>query len=99
MIRPVWCHQSMVEPDRPDLSGPAPTVTGMTEIGTDWRVIHGVATTWFDAPSLTAGAALVGRIKELSAEILLAVRATCSRVRVDSNEDAEAVSAAARDLG
>ena len=75
------------------------TVPGMTEIGTDWRVIDGVATAWFDAPSLIEGAALAGRIVELSAEIVVDLRATGMRVRLDSDEHAEAVSAAARDLG
>ncbi|MEX0945953.1 MAG: hypothetical protein WD064_01150, partial [Acidimicrobiia bacterium] len=71
----------------------------MTEIGTDWRVVDGVATAWFDAPSLIEGAALAGRIVELSAEIVVDLRATGMRVRLDSDEHAEAVSAAARDLG
>lgn len=74
-------------------------VPGMAEIGTDWRVVDGVATAWFDAPSLIAGAALAGRIVERSAEIVVDVRATGLRVRLDSGEHAEAVSAAARDLG
>lgn len=38
-------------------SGMGSTVPGMTEIGTDWRVVDGVATAWFDAPSLVEGAA------------------------------------------
>src|SRR5215204_866226 len=71
----------------------------MTETGTDWRVVDGVATAWFDAPSLIEGAALAGRIVELSAEIVVDLRATGMRVRLDSDEHAEAVSAAARDLG
>jgi hypothetical protein len=75
------------------------TVPGMTEIGTDWRVVDGVATAWFDAPSLIEGAALAGRIVELSAEIVVDLRATGMRVRLDSDEHADAVSAAARDLG
>jgi Glyoxalase-like domain len=75
------------------------TVLGMTEIPTDWRVVDGVATAWFDAPSLIEGAALAGRVVELSAEIVVDVRATGARVRLDSDEHAEAVSAAARDLG
>src|SRR5436190_21999793 len=75
------------------------TVPGMTEIGTDWRVVDGVATAWFDAPSLIEGAALAGRIVELSTEIVVDLRATGTRVRLDSDEHAEAVSAAARDLG
>jgi len=72
---------------------------GMTAIGTDWRMVDGVATAWFDAPSLSAGAALTGRIVELSAEIVVDLRATGVRVRLDSGEHAEAVSAAARNLG
>ena len=71
------------------------TVPGMTEIGTDWRVVDGVATAWFDAPSLNEGAVLAGRIVELSAEIVVDLRATGTRVRLDSDEHAEAVSAAA----
>jgi hypothetical protein len=75
------------------------TVPGMTEIGTDWRVVDGVTTAWFDAPSLLDGAALAGRIVELSADIVVDLRATGMRVRLDSDEHAEPVSAAARDLG
>jgi hypothetical protein len=71
----------------------------MTGIGTDWRVVDGVATAWFDAPSLTEGAALAGRVVELSPEIVVDLRATGVRVRLDSDEHAVAVSAAARDLG
>ena len=52
------------------------TVPNMAEIGTDWRVLDGVATAWFDAPSLTEGAALAGRVVELSAETVVDVRAT-----------------------
>ena len=73
-----------------------PTVPGMTEIGTDWRVVDGVATAWFDASSLIEGAALAGRIVDLSAEIVVDLRATGMRVRLDSDEHAEAVSAAVR---
>ena len=72
---------------------------GMTETGTDWRMVDGVVTAWFDAPSLIEGAALAGRILELSPEIVVDLRATGIRVRLDSDEYAEAVSAAARDLG
>jgi hypothetical protein len=71
----------------------------MTEIGADWRVVDGVATAWFDAPSLSKGAVLAGRIVELSAQIMVDLRATGMRVRLDSDEHADAVSAAARDLG
>jgi hypothetical protein len=75
------------------------TVPGMTESGTDWRVVDGVATAWFDAPSLIEGSALAGRIVDVSAEIAVDLRATGMRVRLDSDEHAAAVSAAARDLG
>jgi len=61
------------------------TVPGMTEIGTDWRVVDGVATAWFDAPSLIEGAALAGRIVELSPGIVVDLRATGMRVRLDSD--------------
>ena len=71
----------------------------MTAIGTDWRIVDGVTTAWFDAPSLIDGGALAGRIVELSPEIVVDLRATGLRVRLDSDEYAEAVSAAARDLG
>lgn len=71
----------------------------MAETGTDWRVLDGAATAWFDAPSLTAGAALAGRAVGLSTEIAVDLRATGVRVRLDSDEHAEAVSTAARDLG
>src|SRR5262245_4000893 len=80
-------------------SGMGTTLPGMTEIGTDWRVVDGVATAWFGAPTLTEGAALAGRIVELSAEIVVDLRATGVRVRLDSDERAEAVAAAARDAG
>jgi hypothetical protein len=71
----------------------------MTELGTDWRVVDGVTTAWFDAPSPIDGAAFAGRIVELSAEIVVDLRVTGLRVRLDSDEHAEVVSAAARDLG
>ncbi|WP_315095608.1 VOC family protein [uncultured Cellulomonas sp.] len=75
------------------------TVHGAAEIGTGWRVVDGVRTAWFDASSLGAGAALAGRVAEVSPEILVDLRATGLRVRLDSDEHADAVSAAARDLG
>ncbi|GAA1430336.1 hypothetical protein GCM10009616_14660 [Microlunatus lacustris] len=71
----------------------------MADIASDWRLVDGVATAWFETPSLTAGAALVGRILELSAEAAVDLRATGLQVRLDSAEHARAVSAAARDLG
>lgn len=69
----------------------------MTQTGTGWRRLDGVATAWFDAGSLVEAAALAGRIGESSAAIDL--RATGVRVRVASAEQADAVSAAARNLG
>lgn len=64
-----------------------------------WRRLDGVTTSWFDAPSLIEGAALAQRCVELSAGIGVDVRAGGSRVRLDSPEHAEAVTAAAYDLG
>jgi hypothetical protein len=69
----------------------------MTGTEADWRVVDGATTAWFDAPSLTAGAALAGRVVDLPAAVDL--RATGVRVRLDSDEHAATVSAAARDLG
>jgi hypothetical protein len=74
-------------------------VLGVTGIGADWRLVDGVVTAWFEAPSLVVGAALAGRVVELSAEVVVDVRATGVRVRLDSDEHAGVVSAAARDLG
>ena len=71
----------------------------MAEVGTDWRLVDGVPTAWFDAPSLIEGAALAGRIVDLSAEIVVDLRATGLRVRLDSEQHAQTVSVAARDLG
>ncbi len=71
----------------------------MTEIGTGWRMVDGVATAWFDTPSLIEAAALAGRIVELSGESAIDLRPTGMRVRLDSDEHAEAMSVAARDLG
>ena len=72
---------------------------GMTGTGTDWRNVGGATTAWFDAPSLAEGAALAGRVVELSAGTAVDLRPTGLRVRLDSGEHAEAVSAAARELG
>ncbi|MFC4615674.1 VOC family protein [Cellulomonas algicola] len=71
----------------------------MTDMSADWRVVDGVATAWFDAPSLTAGAALAGRLVDLPGDVAVDVRATGVRVRVAAAGQAGAVSAAARDLG
>lgn len=71
----------------------------MADNGTDWRALDGIATAWFDAPSLIEGAALAGRIVQTSGAALVDLRATGLRVRLASDEHAEAVSAAARDLG
>lgn len=75
------------------------TVPGMTEFRTEWRVLDGVPTAWFEAPSLTAGTALADRILELSADISVDLRATGLRVRLGSPEYMNKVSAAARDQG
>jgi hypothetical protein len=71
----------------------------MTELGTDWRMVDGVATAWFDARSAAEGAALAGRVVDLPGETVVDVRASGVRVRLGSAEQAPAVSAAARELG
>ncbi|MGY4766305.1 VOC family protein [Kribbella sp. CWNU-51] len=71
----------------------------------DWRVLGSGASTWFDAPSQTAGAALVGRIADLAAgRADLDLRAGGVRVQIGASSDldvelARSVSAAAQDLG
>ena len=83
---------------------------GMTGTRTDWRLVDGVMTAWFDAPSLTAGAALARRlptpvvepasvVEPVETGIAVDLRATGVRVRLDAHEHAEAASAAARELG
>jgi len=64
---------------------------------TDWRVLDGARTAWFDAPSLTVGATLAGRVLDQSIEIEL--RSMGVRVRVATTEQSDAVSAAALELG
>ncbi|HEX5202210.1 MAG TPA: VOC family protein [Actinoplanes sp.] len=71
----------------------------MTEIGAGWQWVGGGAAAWFEAPSLVAGAALAGRVGELSGEVAVDVRASGVRVRLGAGEHAAAVSAAARELG
>ncbi|TCO20381.1 hypothetical protein EV652_112127 [Kribbella steppae] len=75
----------------------------------DWRSLGIGASAWFDAPSMTAGAALIGRIAELTDGNSLPdldLRAGGVRVRIGSPDLTEAdvdlaraVSAAAQDLG
>lgn len=80
--------------------------TEFQQQGGDWRALgHGVSA-WFDAPSHAAGAALVGRIAELTDAADVDLRAGGVRVRLGSSEPtpaevsvADGISAAARDLG
>lgn len=71
----------------------------------DWRVLDGDATAWFDAPSQSAGAALVARMGELTDGLPdVDLRAGGLRVRIGAASDADvvlarAVSTAARELG
>ncbi|HEX6682702.1 MAG TPA: VOC family protein [Candidatus Limnocylindrales bacterium] len=76
----------------------------------DWRVLDTGASAWFDAPSMTAGAALVRRIAELAAATGLPdvdLRPGGVRVRIGPAGDltradvelARSISAAAQDLG
>ncbi len=79
--------------------GPGAMLPGVAAIGPNWRMVDGVVTTWFDTPTLSAGAALAGRIVEMSSEIMVDLRPTGLRVRLDSPTHADAVSAAAKGLG
>jgi catechol 2,3-dioxygenase-like lactoylglutathione lyase family enzyme/predicted enzyme related to lactoylglutathione lyase len=70
----------------------------------DWRALDAGASAWFDAPSLTAGAALVRRIAELAEGTGLPdvdLRPGGVRVRVGARDvaRARAISAAAQELG
>jgi hypothetical protein len=71
----------------------------MTGTGTDWWVRDGVATAWFDTPSLVDGAALAARVVELSPDVVVDVRATGVRVRLGPEGSVDAVSEAAAHLG
>ncbi len=71
----------------------------MTGTGADWRELDGVATAWFGAGSLAEGAALAGRVGDLSDGSAVDLRTGGVRVRLDAADRAEAVSLAARELG
>jgi hypothetical protein len=72
----------------------------MADLATDWRLVDGVVTAWFDAPSLVEAAAFAGHIVELSdGAAAVDLRPNGTRVRLDSPDRAESVSAVARDLG
>lgn len=72
-----------------------------------WRVLDGVAQAWFEAPSHTAGAALVERVAGLSGRSEFPdvdLRPTGARMRLTGRGEPEvrrasAISAAARELG
>lgn len=74
----------------------------MDEIGlAGWRGLGAGLSAWFEASSLSAGAALVRRVAELGGDGLpdVELRAGGVRVRVGSAEVAGAISAAAGELG
>ncbi|WP_154794192.1 VOC family protein [Occultella kanbiaonis] len=75
----------------------------------DWRVVDGRPSTWFEAPSMSAGAELVARVTSVAAGAAAAIDLRAGGVRVrlggragaiagEDVEIARAVSAAARDL-
>jgi len=84
---------------------------GASELGDDWRMLGDAPTAWFDAPSLAAGATIVGRIAELMPGTSLPdidLRPDGLRSRVGTGgssgigagaETAAQISAAAGDLG
>jgi hypothetical protein len=68
----------------------------------DWRALAFGASAWFDAPSHAAGAALAGRIAELTdqaPDVDVRARGVHVRILQLSAALAAAISAAARDLG
>ncbi len=75
----------------------------MTDLGGDWRVVDGLTTAWFEARSLTEGAALAARVTQVAPGAAVDVRASGVRVRLESDEEAAglagAVCAEARALG
>lgn len=71
----------------------------MSSSASDWRVVDGVTTAWFDAPSLGAGAALAERALAASPDARIELRDRGVRIRLDADDEAGAVSTAARSLG
>lgn len=71
----------------------------MSGVQREWRVLDGVRTAWFETSSLTESAAVAGHVAETTPEALIDLRVTGVRVRVESDEQADAVSAAADELG
>ncbi len=75
----------------------------MTDLGGDWRVVDGLTTAWFDARSLTEGAALAARVTQVAPGAAVDVRASGVRVRLESDEEAAGLAGAicdeARALG
>lgn len=68
----------------------------------DWRGVDGSPSAWFDAPSLGAGADLVGRLLDLDGLVSVDVRTTGVRVGFAAaapGRALDAASAAARELG
>ncbi|WP_432880993.1 VOC family protein [Kribbella sp. CA-245084] len=63
----------------------------------DWRLLNGTLTTWYDAPSHAAGSALVERLAAAGTNVDL--RANGLRVRAGDEESAREISKAAQDLG
>ncbi|TDW15653.1 VOC family protein [Kribbella kalugense] len=64
---------------------------------TEWRLLDDTLTTWYDAPSHSAGAALVERLEAAGTDVDL--RPNGLRLRTPSEESAREISAAAKDLG
>lgn len=75
----------------------------MTDLGGDWRVVDGLTTAWFEARSLTEGAALAARVTQVAPGAAVDVRASGVRVRLESDEEAAGLAGAicdeARALG
>ncbi len=69
----------------------------MTDLGGDWRVVDGLTTAWFEARSLTEGAALAARVTQVAPGAAVDVRASGVRVRLESDEEAAGLAGAVCD--
>src|SRR5690606_32450501 len=76
-----------------------PGEAGAEALGPGWRVVDGVPTAWFDAPSLGAGADLAGRVLGIAGLAAIDLRPSGVRVRLNSGGHAEPVTEAADALG
>jgi len=76
-----------------------PGDTDADAFGSGWRVVDGVPTAWFEAPSLSAAAELAGPVLDLAVKSAVELRPSGLRVRLEADGKCEAISKAAGALG